>query len=308
MTQPEQNTSSVVRLGAYISNLTRRVTTLERRGLRIPILDADPPPGDYTNIWLLQDGRLRIRNATGDVVEFVPATDYRPALPTFASDPAVSTGWRMWLNGSTGALKARLASDTVKTYSADGAGGSSDGGTPAPGSGTSTVPKPAVVRRYTHVSTFSADDANCYCPIHGLEGALYYGRFSSTHNERRLMFGFDATAIRNAITAQGWIYKVEMRVTNLHSYANSGINIYWGGHNVDNLGGSFSQRYARVWASKWPKVGGRTWRTMPIWFGTAFRDGLIRGLTVDQPSSSISYYGLLKSDLQIRITYTNFVP
>jgi hypothetical protein len=245
---------------------------------------------------MLNDGRLRGRNADGTVFEYLPTTLQRPPLPTFAVAPVVSTGWRMWLDGATGAIKTRLANDTIKTYSADAAGGSSDGGS-APGPGAPV----------TNVSTWSADDANCYCPEHGIETALYYGRWSATHNERRLMFGFDATAIRNAITANGVILKVEMRVTNLHSNPNSGVYITWGGHNIDNLPGSFSQRYANVWKSKWPKVGGYTWRVMPVWFGTAFRDGLIRGLTVDQPSTSNTYYGQLQNNLQLRITYTNLV-
>lgn len=308
MTQPEQTTSPIVRLATVVANLTKRITTLERRGTRIPVLDDDPPAGDYSNIWLLNDGRLRARNADGVVFEYVPTVNQRPQLPTFASDPAVSTGWRMWLNGSTGAFKARLANDTVKTFSADGAGGSTDGGTGSAGGGTTTVPKPPVVRRYTHQTTFFADDASCYCPVHGVESALYYGRYSSTHGERRLMYGFDATAIRAALTSQAQIIKTELIVTNLHSFANSGITISWGGHNLDALAGTFSQRYGGVWSGKWPKVGGHTWRTIPNWFGTAFRDGLIRGLTVDQPSSSLSYYGLLKSDLALRFTYSNTTP
>lgn len=308
MTQPEQTTSAVDKFMAMISALGKRIQALERRGTRIPILDDDPDPGDYTNIWMLNDGRLRARNADGDVFEYIPTVDQRPPLPTFASDPAVSTGWRMWTVGGTGALRVRLANDTIKTYSADAAGGGSDGGTPVNKPPTTAVPKPPVIRRYTHVSVWSADDANCYCPEHGVESALYYGRWSAVHGERRLMFGFDATAIRAALTTAGVILKVELKVTNVHSYANSGINIYWGAHNVDTLGASFSQRYKPFWNSRWPKVGGGTWRAAPVWIGTAFRDGLIRGLTVDQPSGAVTYYGQLSVPLQLRITYTNLVP
>ena len=123
MTQPDQTTSSVDKFMAMIRAVSRRVQALERRGMRIPILDADPDAGDYTNIWMLNDGRLRARNADGTVFEYVPTVDQRPALPTFATDPVVSTGWRMWTVGGTGALRVRLANDTVKTYSADAAGG-----------------------------------------------------------------------------------------------------------------------------------------------------------------------------------------
>lgn len=307
MTQPEQSTDPSTRLAARLAKWEARLTALERRGQRIPILDDDPGPDDYTNIWMLNDGRLRVKDAQGNVHEFVPAVDYRPVVPTFASDPAVSTGWRAWLNGATGQLRVYNSSNVVKQYNAVAATAAPDGGTGSAGGSTTTVPKPAVVQRTTHVSVWSADDANCYCPVHGVESDLYYGRYSATHGERRLMFGFDATAIRSAITSQGWILKIELKVTNLHSYANSGIQIHWGGHNIDTLGSGFSQRYADVWMGHWPKSGGGTWRVIPTWFGEALRDGLIRGLTVDQPSASISYYGLLRSDLQLRITYSNFV-
>lgn len=308
MTELDQTASNVAKFMAMIRAIGNRITTLERRGARIPILDDDPDPGDYTNLWMLNDGRLRGRNADGTVFEYLPSTLQRPALPTFASDPAISTGWRMWTVGGTGALRVRLANDTIKTYSADAAGGGTDGGTPAAGPPATTVPKPAVVRRYTHVSSWSADDAKCYCPVHGVESDLYYGRWSATHGERRVMFGFDATSIRNNLTAQAKILKVELRVTNLHAFSNSGITIRWGGHNVDVLTGGWSQSYAGVWAGHWPKVGGFTWRAIPLWYGYAFRDGLIRGLTVDQPSPSVSYYGQLRNDLDLRITFTNNVP
>jgi hypothetical protein len=311
MTFPDQAVTSIARLAAFLRRLSDRLDSLEKRGTRIPVLDVDPPAGEYGNIWLFNNGRLHVRDADGVVHEFVPSVDYRPVLPTFASDPAVSTGWRMWLVGGTGALRARLSNDTVKTFSADAAGGASDGGTPPPPPTTSPTPKPPVVRRVTHVSTFAADDSACYCPIHGVENTLYYGQWSSTHGERRCMFGFDATAIRAALTSQAEILKVEIIATNLHSNLNSGVDVRWGAHNVDTLGASWAQTYAGVWIGHWPKVGGRTWRNMGQagkWLGYQFRDGNVRGLTIDQPSPSSIYYGQMRGDIQLRFTYSNTTP
>jgi hypothetical protein len=307
MTQRDQVATGLERLSALLLRMSDRLSTLEKRGTRIPVVDDDPNAGEYGNIWQFNDGRLCWRDADGDVHEVKPTDDYRPQIPTFASAPAVSTGWRMWLRGSDGALQVYDSNNVVKTYNPV-AVAANPAASPPPRAPVTSVPKPVVTRRYTHVSTFMADSAICYCPVHGTEGDLYYGRWSSTHGERRLMFGFDATAIRAALTSNAQITKVELIATNLHSNPNSGVNIRWGAHNFDTLGSGFSQNYAGIWTGHWPKVGGRTWRRVPNWYGTAFRDGRIRGLTVDQPSPSSAYYGLLRSDVGLRFSYSNTTP
>jgi len=303
VTYRDQVPGVVARLKARLDRFESRIAALERRGLVIPVLDEDPADEDPTNLWLLNDGRLRARDAEGRIREWVPTVDARPLLPTFAADPAVATGWRFWLRGSDAALRARLANDTVVTFTPSAGGSAADGGTGSTGNRVSTDPKPAHSQQRVHREVYSATDAKCYCPVHGVEGPLYYGRYSSTHGERRVMFDLPDATIRSDLDG-AVVRKAELRVRNLHSYQNSGVDIHFGGHKSGSLPGSFSQSYNNVWSGHWPKVGGDTWREIPKWFGQALRDDKIRGLTIDQPSTSVSYYGLVHAGLDLRITYT----
>lgn len=251
MTFPEQSPDPSIRLAALIAQLRQQVAQLQRRGSIIPVLDEDPEDDDPTNLWLLNDGRLRSRTADGTIHEYTPAV--------------------------------------------------------SPGGSTSTVPKPPAVSMFQHQTTWESDEASCYCPVHGVEGLMYYGQLDTTHGERRLMYGFDDAAIRTALL-DSVVRKVELRATNLHAYRDDGVSIRWGGHSAGSLGSAFSQNYPGVWSGNWPSVGGGTWRTIPNWFGTALKDDLIRGLTVDQPTTSPSYYGQLSQGISLRITYTNTTP
>lgn len=305
MTYQDQLPDPVARLAAKIDRLKDRIAALERRGLVIPVLDADPEVGDPTTIWLLNDGRLRAKDAEGRTHEWVPTVDQGYKIKTLSSNPAASTGIDFWLDGGSRELRARLGSGVVARFAPINAGTSSEGGGSSQGSGTSSDPKPTATRSHQHRQTWGATNAASYCPVHGRENRdLYYGRWSSTHGERRVMFTFNDSDIRSTLSG-ATIRKVEMKVRNLHAYSNGGINIHWGAHNSSALDASFHQRFRNVWKDHWPKVGGDVWRTMPDWFGRAFRDGTIRGLTIDQPSTSVSYYGLVASGLDLRITYSH---
>lgn len=226
-------------------------------GFRIPELDADPAADDPTNVWVLADGRFRIRTLDGIVHEF---------------KDVASTG------GTTGGT-------------------------------TSTKPKPAdpVPKKYR--KSYAATWGRAFCPQHGAEsgGSLNYGNYSgsSAHGFRRIMLGFDDAAIR-ADLAGATIRSVELSVRNDHAFLNSGVDIVWGAHNRATVPGSYSAVRRGVYRGHWPKVGyGPTWRTVPDWYGAALRDNAIKGLTVDQPSSSDAYYGALDwSSARLRVTYT----
>jgi hypothetical protein len=298
---PDESTDPSRQFAAYLSRLEARIAKLEAANI-VPVLDADPADDDPTNMWMLNDGRLRARTADGVVVEFRPVSQ-QAYVPTLSADPTIASGIKLWFL-TTGALRGRLANDVVVAVT--GTQGQSSGNTTAPPP-TTTVPKPApvVVKQYQKI--YTADDTACYCPAHGVESALYYGAFSgSAHPERRLMFGFPDATIRADLSG-ATIRSVSLRVKNLHSWPNSGVDIYWGAHNVATLGATFSQGFKPFWHSHWPKVGGDTWRAMGsagLWIGNAFRDNRIKGLTVDQPSTSNSFYGQLHPGLDLAITYT----
>jgi hypothetical protein len=347
MTYGDQTTDPVARLTAHIKRLEERIGSLERRGLVLPVLDSDPVVGDPTNLWMLNDGRLRARDAENRIREYRPhdqqyiptlATDpstssgiklwFKPdgqlrgyladntlvkyqkmrIIPTVSSVPAASTDINIWVN-TAGNLGIRMANDTVTTFTADAAGSSSgstnpNSGDTGAGGGTSTDPKPAAPKPHQHQAIFTANAARCYCPVHGIESQLYYGRWSATHQERRVMFGFNTSSMQSTLSG-ATIISVQMRVKNLHSYQNSGVDIYWGAHDEPSLPASFKSKYSNVFKAHWPKVGGDIWRTMPDWLGYAFRDGTISGLTIDEPSTSRGYYGQIHPGLDLSIIYSH---
>lgn len=54
-----------------IQRLREEVRNLTQKPFYIPVLDSDPA-ADEGNAWLLNDGRLRVRNASGTVKEYAP--------------------------------------------------------------------------------------------------------------------------------------------------------------------------------------------------------------------------------------------
>lgn len=299
MTYPDQSADPIVRLTAYLQRLEARIAAQEQHGFVVPVLDTDPADEDPTNLWLLNDGRLCTRSADGTVFQYPP--DVLLKIHRFTSVPAANADHAgIWVGG-TGTLRIQRADGTWWTYTAD----SGTASTASPDrSGTSTVPKPTALKTHQHRAVWSANQTGCYCPRHGREGKLYYGRWSGTHNERRVMYGFNDSNIRSTLSG-AVVRKVEMRVKNLHAYSHGGIYVHWGGHNSATLGGTFHQSYRNVWKDHWPKVGGDSWRAMPRWFGTALRDNKIKGLTIDQPSGGVSFYGQMHPGLDLRITYTH---
>lgn len=298
----QQAAGRVARKMREISDQARIPRT---QGLVIPVLDADPDPTDPTNMWRFEDGRLRVRRADGGVDEFLPATQYRPALPTFASAPSIASGWRIWAR-TDGTLQFRLADDSIITL---GAGGSSSGtgGEGSTGSGSSGTPKPADPKVVKRVKTYSAAWGRSMCPVHGPEqgGSLYYGRWSSTHGQRKVMLGLPDGTIRSDLSG-ATIRSVEFHFRNDHAYSHAGVEIKMGGHNKSSAPGGYSSVRENVFRGHWPKSGeGKYWRPAPTWFGEALRDGNIRGFTINQRSDSVGHYGAMAwGTFKVRITYT----
>lgn len=304
----DQTGDPVEQLVAHIRGLEDRIRALEEPGFRIPVLDADPDTDDPTNLWFLEDGRLRGRTADGTLHEFVSVTSSRPPVPTFASDPASSTGWRLWFHGGTGELRGRLANGTVVTFAPVTGGSSGDGGTGTSGGSTSTKPKPADTSPKKYRKVYGATWGRTFCATHGVEtGArLRYGTFpGSAHGMRKIMLGFDDATIRSDL-AGSTIRLVEFRMSNTDAWNYGGIDVHFGGHALTVPPSSFSAVRKNVWSAHWPHTGDPGWKSgIPEWVGRAFRDDTIRGLTIDQPSGSAAYYGEMDwSSAQVRITYT----
>lgn len=72
MTTRRQFPGNLQRLANELADLREAVTNLRERGSRIPVLGADPDPLDPANLWLLADGRLRVRLPDGTVASYTP--------------------------------------------------------------------------------------------------------------------------------------------------------------------------------------------------------------------------------------------
>lgn len=74
MTLPFRYNSPEEQFAAQIAQLQQQIKELQQRAFQLPILDADPSSDYAGNAWMLNDGRLHIRNADGVVKEFTPTT------------------------------------------------------------------------------------------------------------------------------------------------------------------------------------------------------------------------------------------
>lgn len=219
-------------------------------------------------------------------------------VPEQDADPAAGEPTNLWLMAD-GRLRSRTLDGIVHEYPP----------ATAAGSATSTKPKPADTAPTRKQRIYDASWAKTYCPVHGVEGGgnLRYGRFDGTHGERRIMFGLPDATIR-ADLANSTIRAVDLHLRNTDSWAYSGIEIAFGGHNRSAQPAGFSAVRRNVWTGHWPASGdGAYWRSglELIWFARMLRDDVIKGITVDQGSSITRYGELDWSTLRLRVTYTS---
>lgn len=70
MANPRSN-DPFAQMQGRIEALEQQVKSLSQAPFYVPVLDADPAT-DEGNIWLMNDGRLRVRNASGTIKEYAP--------------------------------------------------------------------------------------------------------------------------------------------------------------------------------------------------------------------------------------------
>lgn len=74
---------------AFVHRLIERIGQRLPRPFVVPVLSADPPLTDPTNLWLLRDGRLRSRYQQTDGTWVT--REYAPITPTGTAPPAAPT-------------------------------------------------------------------------------------------------------------------------------------------------------------------------------------------------------------------------
>jgi hypothetical protein len=218
----------------------------------VPVVQADPPESDPTNLWMRADGRLRGRYWNGASYTYVeypmrsditapPAVPAAPAVPTPVAAPRTYTG----------------------TYTA------------------------------TWSQTYKGDGSKRT----DTRGELYlvYGQAEGdgVNGQQRSLVGFDYATIA-ADLASSTITKVELWMQNVHSYWESGVQVFFGMHNVTaepgawpgsgslSLRRSVEQHYGKAEAKKVP---------LTVEFGQQLRAGTAKGIAIEAPSNVRDYYG-----------------
>lgn len=235
------------RLTELISDLRSRVTNLESRAFRVPVLSADPVEADSTNLWMLQDGRLRGRKPDGTVVEYAYSNHSHPSVTATPSGGSASTVVVTPTAVPTSRLWERAAAWS-RSFNQGGSG----------------------VRSTTN---------------------LYYGNAGDSFNGlQKSMVGFDTSA-QTEIGGYYSIDKVEIMLSNLHTYPNNGTDLKISLHAQSAAPSSYSETHDVAATVRVGKPSPNVWYQVPNWIGELLAAGTIRGFGLDQNSSDRNLYG-----------------
>lgn len=235
----------------FINAITEEINRSLPRASVIPVMQADPPTEDPTNMWMRPDGRLRGRYWNGSAfvyVDYPMRTDITapPSVPAAPPPPPKPPAPKSY--------KKTYTADWTQTYQGDG------------------------------------DKRN---DSRGTKYLVYGNGGDSFNGTQRSLIGFDYSTIQSNLSGST-IKKVQLRMTNVHAYWNSGVQIYFGVHNVSsepsNWPGSGSLPQRRASHHKFGKPQTRT-VTLPLKFGQLLRSGSGKGITIEAPSGDRDYYG-----------------
>ena len=248
------------RFTQYIRDLEDKIALLQNRPFQIPYLDEDPDTDYAGNVWMFQDGRVRVRLPDGTVKELA-------------------------LSASTG----------------------STSGTAKP-----AVPAQQTTKTITKSATFSRSYRQSGGETGGTHTYLYYGNSgeSSFNGRQQSIVGFDHAAITAAL-AGATITQVRLFLYNIHTWSGAGATAFVGIHNngsAPSTASGIAHTHDFVSSVKTHRNSGQ-WFTLSTEFGSAFRDGVGKGVILQAPNNSNSYYGYAAgvgsglSVPQIEITY-----
>jgi hypothetical protein len=218
-------------------------------------------------------------------------------IPVLEEDPDPDEPTNIWAL-MDGRIRYRTPDGTVRELP-----------TTTPGATTSGTPLPADPGLFTFKKVYPSAWAATYCAVHGVETGgdeLDYGYRSAVHGERRLMIGFDDAQIRTDLTGAA-IKRVEFKAQNVYSFSPRGVEIIWGGHKSSTAPAAYAATRVDLFRGVWPTSGyaGGSDRkiSIPTGVGNAFRDDVIRGLTVDQPAAVTSAGRLRWDSIEMTIHF-----
>lgn len=239
-----------------MDQLNRDVRAIKQQPFLIPVLDADPDVAQG-NAWLLNDGRLRVRNASGTVKEYAPV-------------------------GS-------------------------------PGGTTTTVAKPAPPpAKKTYVKTWGAQWTQAYRDTGAQRtdygDTLIYGYSDSFNGRNTSLIGFDYNNIASTLSG-ATVTKVELYFHQLHAWWNWGAYVRFGMHSNTVKPGTYGSIVQNNMSQVTYGKPQAKWAVISTAFGTRWRNGTAKGISIDPLTNDKAYYGRAAgitgagNPPQVRITY-----
>lgn len=240
----------------------------------------------------------------------------RFVIPNLQNDPDEQDPTNLWMRWD-GRLRGRYWNGASYTY-VDYPMRSDITGVPAVPASPAPPAKPPlpVTHRATWTATWSQSykgDGTKRTDGKGETYLVYGNADDGVNGTQRALVGFDYAAIQTAL-AGSIIKTVELQMTNVHAYWNSGVDVYFGMHNVtaepSTWPASGSLLYRRNVTGHFGKPETKTIILPNTTFGSALRSGAGKGLAIEAPTDDLDYYGYAAgvasgyTPPQLTITYT----
>lgn len=239
----------------------------------------------------------------------------RFVIPVLQNDPSEQDPTNLWMRPD-GRLRGRYWNGSTYTY-LDYPLRSDITSPPAVPAAPPPPPKPtaAITRKTVWTALWTQTyqgDGDKRTDTRGNNYLVYGNSGDSFNGTQRSLIGFDYAAIQAALSGSV-LRSVQLKMTNVHAYWNSGVDIYFGMHNVTSEPASWpasgSLLYRRTVKAHYGKPETKT-ISLPSTFGSAWRSGTGKGLAIEAPSSDRDFYGYAAgvgsgyTPPQLIITYT----
>lgn len=216
-------------------------------------------------------------------------------LPMRQADPDETDPTNLWMRAD-GRLRGRYWNGASFTY-VDYPMRSDITGVPAVPAAPAVPAKPTTP--YTRVSSYTATWTQSYQGSGSQrndsrgEQYLVYGNEGNSYGTQRALVGFNYAAIVSDLSVST-IKSVEVELYNIHSQWSSGVDIFFGMHNVTaepaTWPDSTSLPLRRVVSAHFGRPELKR-VSLGIQFGSLLRAGTAKGLAIEAPSAARDYYG-----------------
>jgi hypothetical protein len=233
-----------------------------------------------------------VNKAGEQVSAAIQRAKYKPrdTIPVLTAHPDVEDGITLYLDPN-GNLRAMAPDGSIYQYTKT----------------TLTSPSgsfPADPMPEMFTATYAAAWARAFCATHGVESVPFPGYGddpTNTHGYRKIMIGFPSATIQTDL-AGATIDDVELGITNVDAFVPQ-VTLHIGWHDQTSAPTAYSATRAETVQIEVPRVG-HVWAPVDDVFGTALRDNLYDGITIEQPGGFTDSGAIDWAATEIRINYT----